>query len=114
MCVCVCVCVAWSQEVVDLCEEFADQGVVAMDIAGPEVGSIVTDTDQSLHLAAFQVTRLNCSQPDWDFFFLFFSNDVMSLWCDVHTGNRPFKSHHLIVANLTAFFQFIQLKKNKK
>ncbi|KAK7091379.1 adenosine deaminase-like [Littorina saxatilis] len=44
----------WSYLVVELCKEFAAQGVVAMDIAGPEIGSIVTDTDQSLHLAAYK------------------------------------------------------------
>ncbi|KAL8578838.1 hypothetical protein ACOMHN_022131 [Nucella lapillus] len=47
----------WSADVVELCTEFADQGVVAMDIAGPEVGQVVTDTDQSLHLAAFKEAR---------------------------------------------------------
>ena len=62
------VCAEWSQEVVELCTEFADQGVVAMDIAGPEVGSIVTDTDQSLHLAAYQVTS---SRLAGAFFFSF-------------------------------------------
>lgn len=47
----------WSMEVVNLCSEFVNEGVVAMDIAGPEIGKIVTDTDQSLHLAAFQEAK---------------------------------------------------------
>ncbi|XP_076456726.1 adenosine deaminase-like [Babylonia areolata] len=47
----------WSAEVVELVTEFSEQGVVAMDIAGPEYGDIVTATDQSLHLAAFQEAK---------------------------------------------------------
>ncbi|KAK7485685.1 hypothetical protein BaRGS_00023134, partial [Batillaria attramentaria] len=47
----------WSLGVVDLCDRFRDDGVVAMDIAGPEIGDMVTSTDQSLHLAAYQEAR---------------------------------------------------------
>jgi hypothetical protein len=42
-------------EVVDLCEEFKGEGVVAMDIAGPEIGDLVDKEDQSIHLKAYQV-----------------------------------------------------------
>lgn len=47
----------WSLGVVDLCEQFRDDGVVAMDIAGPEIGDMVTSTDQTMHIAAYKEAR---------------------------------------------------------
>lgn len=43
----------------ELCDEFSREGVVAMDIAGPEIGDIVTNTDQTIHIAAFQVSLVD-------------------------------------------------------
>lgn len=47
----------WSHGVVELCDEFRNDGVVAMDIAGPEIGDIVTSTDQTVHVAAYKEAK---------------------------------------------------------
>ena len=51
-------CVEWSKEVLDLCVDFKNEGIVAIDLAGDER---LANPTHELHIKAFQVrVQVSC------------------------------------------------------